>query len=115
MRPTILALLVLGLAAPFSLAEDEEVDPAAALLVKLTELRKAEDVGPLSKAVAEVPEVYKESENKGLKKKQLRWVKKVMKRRPDQDKLAKAMLSDLYYVAESLRTPRGYGLQDKSL
>lgn len=62
---TSFALLVVFAAS--GVAEDE--DPAAALLTQLDELRKAEDASGLATAVAKVPEVYKGTENSGVRSK----------------------------------------------
>lgn len=70
--------LFLTILAPRASAEDE-IDPGKALLEKLTELRKAEEVDGLAKAVAEVPEVYKASEDKSLKGKLRDELGKVLK------------------------------------
>lgn len=78
MRSLLLVPLLFVLGLPVAAAEDE-VDPAVTLLASLTELRKAEDVAGLVELVAEVPEVYKASENKSAKGKILGELGKIVK------------------------------------
>ena len=68
MRPLTLlpVVLLLALGVPPAGAEDE-VDPGKALLEQIQTLRKAEDGGALAEAVAKVPGIYKDSEDKSLK------------------------------------------------
>ena len=62
-----LPLLVLGVGTAF--AEEDAADPAQALLDEITALTKAEDFSALVEAFAKVPDVYKASENDGLRDK----------------------------------------------
>ncbi len=56
MRALLTCLILTILLAPPALAED--VDPGKALLEKVTELRKAEDVNALTEAIGQIPGVY---------------------------------------------------------